>query len=384
MLHRFLFILVLFIQPVMGRATGQDANIICYQGEKWAFLACPLQLDPKRYEQIKDALPKERSIDSGNWRGYISHWSVVHDMLVLDSITYRDMKKRCSVSIKKAKLHSIFKRYLHHGKVVATWATGTFRLGKGACVRYEHMGFDRNYETETFLRVDNGRVTPVSIWHNGICPGLEINDILAPDSIENHIPLALLPELQGRHVVFKVRMRPSQMAQMADSCKVMVVRCSPDTLTDTERTHVETVVAQALRSVYPWKMNRINGDRSFPQHNFYFRLKGNRPTRGRIYEVCDTMPVFPGGHREFVRFMMENMRWPAAAQECCGQWRVLIRFVVETDGSLSSPILLRQADAPFEEEALRLFHLMPRYIPGKHQGKPVRCMITVPIDFRLT
>ena len=82
------------------------------------------------------------------------------------------------------------------------------------------------------------------------------------------------------------------------------------------------------------------------------------------------------------KFLIDHLRWPAVAQELCGQWKVVIQFVVEADGTLSCPQLVRRTDVPFEIEALKVWRQLPRFKPAIKDGRPVRCRFAVPIKFR--
>ena len=77
------------------------------------------------------------------------------------------------------------------------------------------------------------------------------------------------------------------------------------------------------------------------------------------------------------------MKYPSYAQDNNIQGTVLVGFVVNKDGSVVEPKVLKSVDASLDKEALRMLSVMPKWTPGKQRGKPVRVRYQVPIRFRL-
>lgn len=101
----------------------------------------------------------------------------------------------------------------------------------------------------------------------------------------------------------------------------------------------------------------------------------------RIY--CDfpyTYPSFPGGQEALLQYLKENVQWPDTEADVLG--RVIVSFVVETDGSLSGIKVVKSLDPLFDKEALRVVKSMPKWIPGTQNGQPVRIRYTIPVIFR--
>ena len=103
----------------------------------------------------------------------------------------------------------------------------------------------------------------------------------------------------------------------------------------------------------------------------------------KLADAVDMMPEFPGGMRECMRFLAMNLRYPVKASGSHTEGRVIVRFVVEKDGSLSDAHVLRGVDADLDAEALRVVRSMPKWNPGQLDGKPVRTRFTLPIMFKL-
>ena len=95
------------------------------------------------------------------------------------------------------------------------------------------------------------------------------------------------------------------------------------------------------------------------------------------------MPEYPGGMKECFRFLAKNLRYPVKAVENRTEGKVVVRFVVEKDGSLSGVHVLNGADSYLDAEALRVVRSMPKWNPGRVDGKPVRTRFVLPIVFKL-
>lgn len=103
----------------------------------------------------------------------------------------------------------------------------------------------------------------------------------------------------------------------------------------------------------------------------------------KVYDVVDEMPSFPGGPSGLMTFLAQNMVYPVTAQENGVQGRVIVSFVVETDGSITNVKVARSVDPYLDREAMRIVKAMPKWTPGKKDGKPVLVKYTVPVVFRL-
>ena len=97
----------------------------------------------------------------------------------------------------------------------------------------------------------------------------------------------------------------------------------------------------------------------------------------------DKVPRFPGGVEALMQYLARNIKYPEEAKLLHEQGRVFIRFVVETDGSITHIRVLRGAAPLLDEEAVRVVRNMPRWIPGSQRGKPVRVIFNLPVKFTL-
>ena len=101
------------------------------------------------------------------------------------------------------------------------------------------------------------------------------------------------------------------------------------------------------------------------------------------FDVVEQMPEVPGGMEALMQFMGQNMKYPKDAQKRKKQGRVLVTFVVEKDGSVSNAVVVKSVWPSLDAEALRVVRAMPKWAPGKQNGKVVRVKFTMPFNFAL-
>ena len=108
-----------------------------------------------------------------------------------------------------------------------------------------------------------------------------------------------------------------------------------------------------------------------------------RSNDGEVFTVVEAMPEYPGGMGEFMKFIAQHIQYPADALQAKLQGRVIARFVVREDGSVSDIEILRSISPSLDAEAIRVLKLMPKWKPGTQRGKAVAVKYTVPVTFRL-
>lgn len=102
-----------------------------------------------------------------------------------------------------------------------------------------------------------------------------------------------------------------------------------------------------------------------------------------LFSVVEVMPQYPGGQIAMMKYIMENMKYPEQAMKKGIQGRVTVRFIVEKDGSISDVKPIHSVHTLLDKEAVRVVKSMPKWSPGKQNGKPVRVQLIVPIMFKL-
>lgn len=125
--------------------------------------------------------------------------------------------------------------------------------------------------------------------------------------------------------------------------------------------------------------NEKNGPESAQQPQTDVKNNTEEP----IFIVVEEMPEYPGGMSEFMKFIAKNIKYPADALQGKVEGRVIARFVVCKDGSISDIEIMRSVSPSLDAEAVRVLKLMPKWKPGRQRGKAVPVKFTVPVTFRL-
>ncbi|HNW69784.1 MAG TPA: TonB family protein [Bacteroidales bacterium] len=112
-------------------------------------------------------------------------------------------------------------------------------------------------------------------------------------------------------------------------------------------------------------------------------LYGGGGDPNAVYTYVEEAPSYPGGENARMQFLRNNIKYPKLALQNKIQGKVYISFIVEKNGSLSNIKVLQGIGAGCDEEALRVVNLMPKWKPGKTQGREVRVVITMPVNFVL-
>lgn len=107
--------------------------------------------------------------------------------------------------------------------------------------------------------------------------------------------------------------------------------------------------------------------------------KGEVPTEVEI----EQLPTFPGGVYSLVDFLSANIHYPAECEKAKIEGRVLVEFVVENDGSITSLVVKQSVHPLLDQEAMRVVSQMPRWFPATSDKGTVRVKYTVPISFKL-
>jgi protein TonB len=97
----------------------------------------------------------------------------------------------------------------------------------------------------------------------------------------------------------------------------------------------------------------------------------------------DQMPQFPGGEREMLRFIKNNLRYPLSAQENGVQGTVILNFVVNREGKIVNIKVIKGIGFGCDEESIRVMEKMPAWTPGKQRGQTVLVSFTMPLRFVL-
>ena len=138
--------------------------------------------------------------------------------------------------------------------------------------------------------------------------------------------------------------------------------------TDNKENPTEPIVVEGVE-MFP-------ADGSLPTKSFSDTVSGEPPVM-----FAEEMPEFPGGPDSLNAFLRQNLKWPNVPG--CSTGTVLVEFIVEKDGTITHPTISVSLGSAFDNEALRLVSLMPKWEPARTQGEPIRCYYKIPVTFRM-
>ena len=113
------------------------------------------------------------------------------------------------------------------------------------------------------------------------------------------------------------------------------------------------------------------------------RSEASSVSDDQVFTVVETNPEFPGGMEALYQYIANNIQYPQLARDNAITGKVYVTFVVEKDGRITNPKILRDIGGGCGAEAVRVVKSMPRWTPGKQQGKPVRVQFNLPVIFNL-
>lgn len=103
----------------------------------------------------------------------------------------------------------------------------------------------------------------------------------------------------------------------------------------------------------------------------------------KIYTIVETPASFPGGEAALLNYVNSHLKYPAIAEEEGIQGKVVLKFVVLENGNVGQVQVVQSLESHCDQEAIRVVKSLPRFSPGKQQGKPVKSWFTLPIRFQL-
>ncbi len=103
----------------------------------------------------------------------------------------------------------------------------------------------------------------------------------------------------------------------------------------------------------------------------------------QIFTTVEQAPEFPGGNDALKQYLAKKIRYPKSAYQKDIEGKVVVRFIVEPDGSISDPEIINSLDPDCDKETLRVIGKMPRWHPGRQNGAFVAAYYVLPVSFRL-
>ncbi len=102
-----------------------------------------------------------------------------------------------------------------------------------------------------------------------------------------------------------------------------------------------------------------------------------------IYSSVEEMPQFPEGDAALMRFLQANIQYPKMERDSGIRGNVIVRFVIMENGKVDNVKILKGVSFGIDSEAVRVVKMLPKFIPGRQEGKPVKVYFNLPLIFRL-
>lgn len=153
-------------------------------------------------------------------------------------------------------------------------------------------------------------------------------------------------------------------------------------------TEKEVVEEEEMPTIDEIKINEIGPDDLEGTGEVIFdepvaEVVGDGGDENEIFLVVEQAPEYEGGLKEMYKFIQKNLRYPAKARRMNIEGSVFVSFVVERDGSIADVQILKGIDPDCDKEAARVVGEMPKWVPGKQSGRPVRVRFVLPIKLKL-
>ena len=145
------------------------------------------------------------------------------------------------------------------------------------------------------------------------------------------------------------------------------------------------VEAKAVKTTEePVQVAPVLKDTAKPVEVKYIPVEVTEKLQGTpFFEVVEQMPEYPGGMAAAMEYIQKNMRYPETAKKNGTQGRVTVQFIVDKEGNVTEPKVIRAVDKDLDAEAIRLVGTMPKWKPGMQKGQAVAVKYTLPVMFRL-
>jgi protein TonB len=113
------------------------------------------------------------------------------------------------------------------------------------------------------------------------------------------------------------------------------------------------------------------------------KIVEEKDEKPEVFTYVEEMPSFPGGQDEFLTYVASHIQYPEIAKRAGVEGKIFVSFVVGKDGKVSDVEVVKGIGAGCDEEAVRVIRGMPKWNPGKQNGRPVHVKVSVPIIFKL-
>lgn len=192
-------------------------------------------------------------------------------------------------------------------------------------------------------------------------------------------------KVKDKHIIKKVEPKQAEPQRIKSSIKFTAPKITKDedvTKEDEMKSQKELGATKVAISVATVQGNDDAHGKDIADIKTVITSKSDE-SESKIFSYVEQMPTFPGGENALMKYIADHLRYPSAAQDQNIQGVVLLRFVVTGSGSIGDVQVLKSLDPSCDREAVRVVKSLPRFTPGRQQGKPVNVWFQLPIRFQL-
>lgn len=205
--------------------------------------------------------------------------------------------------------------------------------------------------------------------------------------------LALLPALAIGMAVVSI---PAVASVISDASEATLMESSHKVSKNSDNTEMTAVspvpVADAVSSGETETSERMDANTEIPdpvvsENAVEDPVEAELPAekeRGEVFVAVEKQAEFPGGIQALMQWLGMNVRYPEDAMKNDVQGRVIVKFVVNPDGSISDPTVLKSVEPSLDQEAVRVVMAMPKWEAAENHGQKVASYFNLPIAFKLT
>ena len=192
-------------------------------------------------------------------------------------------------------------------------------------------------------------------------------------------------KVEDKHIIKKIEPKQAQPQQIKSSIKFTapkIVKDNEVTKDDEMKSQKELGESKVTISIANVKGNDEIHGKDIADIKEVITSKPDAE-EAKVFTYVEQMPTFPGGETALMKYIAENLRYPSAAQDQGIQGLLILRFVVTGTGDVGEVQVIKSLDPSCDREAVRVVKSLPRFHPGRQQGKPVNVWFQLPVRFQL-
>jgi periplasmic protein TonB len=150
---------------------------------------------------------------------------------------------------------------------------------------------------------------------------------------------------------------------------------------NTQRGKVEEVKHQPVLPLIDTSQAKIIAELLLKHQQNVLKAATDQPDS--LIIILDEAPEFPGGYTAVQAYFFKNQHYPEAALLSGVRGNTIVSFIINEQGFVEDARVVSGIDPQLDMEAIRLVKMMPQWKPGYYKGKPIACMLVMPVNFAI-